>query len=631
MAGNAAGSARETIQADGSFDVEYSFNDRGRGPEIRGRYRFDSRGFPSSVELSGHDYLKAPVDERLLVRDGEARWKSQSEQGQAPAQGYYVSVNGPPDEGAWMIRALERAKGHGMALLPAGEAHLEKGAETTLTNQGQTMRVSQFLITGLSFTPFSVWVDQDRQFFATPSPWMTTIRAGWESAADKLIELERAGDDARYQSLAQRLARHPGTIVIHHVRVFDSPSATVKENQTVRIANGRIQSVEPSSNSAVAGGEVIDGRGKTLLPGLWDMHVHTDPSQGLLNIASGVTSVRDMANDIDMLLRLRKQYDTGAAIGPRIFPCGFLDGRGPYQGPTKVFADSEEEARSAIDRYFSLGYQQVKVYSSLKPELFPAIARMAHAKGMRVSGHVPNGMTAEQFVREGADEIQHMNFLFLNFLGDKAADTRTPARFTVVAENAAALDQSTPRVAAFIQLLKDRKIVVDPTLGRFESMFTDRPGQVSEGWAPVVSRLPAQIQRTTKQGGLPAAGDKDQLYKASFNSMLQMTKRLYDTGVTLVAGTDGVEGLMLHRELELWVKAGIPAGQVLQRATLGAAKVAKADAELGSINPGKWADLLLVDGNPLSNISDIRRCRVVIKGGTRYNSAELYQAVGIAP
>jgi len=256
---------------------------------------------------------------------------------------------------------------------------------------------------------------------------------------------------------------------------------------------------------------------------------------------------------------------------------------------------------------------------------------MAHAKGMRLSGHVPNGMTAEQFVRAGADEIQHMNFIFLNFMADKAGDTRTPARLTVVGENAAALDQNSPAVAAFLRLLLDRKTVIDPTLGIFESDFTDRPGQVAAGWAPILSRLPAQIQRAAMVGGLPAPGVKDQLYKDSFAALLRMTKRLYDSGVPLVAGTDNVEGLMLHRELELWVKAGIPPGKVLQVATLGAAKVAKADRELGSIQPGKRADLVLISGDPVRNISDIRRCTLVIRNGAEYRSAELYAALDIRP
>lgn len=632
MAGNPAGQSVQTRSADGTFEIQYSYNDRGRGPEVRGRYRFDARGFPDLVELSGHDYYKAPVDEHLTVADGEARWKSTSEQGQAAAQAFYVTVNGPPVEIGWLVNALQKLPGHSVRLLPGGEAHLEEGPKTTLRRAGQTVSVTEFLVTGLDFTPTPVWLDSDNRFFGVASAWLSVMREGWESANDELLKLQDATADARYRRLAQRLARHPKQLAIRHVRVFDSVTATTKEGQTVWIAGDRIQAVRPEGDfTASADTEVIDGSGRTLLPGLWDMHAHIQPSEGILNLASGVTSVRDLANDMDMLLRLRKQYETGETIGPRIFMAGFIDGRGPYQGPTKVFADNEAEARAAIDKYVASGYQQIKVYSSLNPELVAPIAAMAHAHGMRLSGHVPNGMTAEQFIRAGADEVQHMNFVFLNFMADKAGDTRTPARFTVVAENAAALDQDSPPVRSFIRLLQDRKIVLDPTMGVFEGMFTDRPGRVSASWEAVVSRLPAQIQRLTTTGGLPAAGEKDQLYRKSYAAMLDMLKRLYDAGIPLVAGTDGVEGLMLHRELELWVKAGIPTNKVLQIATLGAARVAKADSDLGSIEPGKKADIVLVTGNPTTNISDIRRPTVVVKDGVEYTSAQLYEALGIQP
>src|SRR5205085_4589777 len=137
---------------------------------------------------------------------------------------------------------------------------------------------------------------------------------------------------------------------------------------------------------------------------------------GLLDIAAGVTTVRDMANDIDFLMSQKKKYDDGTLIGPRIIAAGFLDGPGPYAGPTKVLVNSEEEIRAAIDRYKKLGYEQIKVYSSIRPELVPFITSYSHRNGLRVSGHIPAFMNAEQAVREGFNEIQHMNFLFLNFM-----------------------------------------------------------------------------------------------------------------------------------------------------------------------------------------------------------------------
>jgi hypothetical protein len=451
LSGNAAGKCIQTVAADGTVEIQFSFNDRGRGPEIHGRYRFDNRGFPTLVEITGKDYFKAPVDERLTVTDGEARWKSTTEQGSAAASGFYISAGGPPVEEGWLVSAILKSPNGAVKLLPGGEARVEKGLQTKVARGGRTLALTQYLVTGLSFVPDSVWMDSDNRFFASVSSWSAVIREGWEPAADELVKLQDQVEDKRYRDMAQRLSRRPKSLAIRHVRLFDSLTATAKEGQTVVIAGDRIQTVGPDAEvTPPAGAEIIDGSGQTLLPGLWDMHVHTGPTTGLLNIASGVTSVRDMANDIDMLGRLRKQYDSGEAIGPRIFPCGFIDGRGPFQGPTKIFADTLDEARTAIDQYAALGYRQIKVYSSLKTELVAPIAAMAHAHGMRLSGHVPNGMTAEQFIRGGADELQHINFVFLNFMEEKAGDTRTPARFTVVAENAAGLDQQSPAVAAFI-------------------------------------------------------------------------------------------------------------------------------------------------------------------------------------
>jgi imidazolonepropionase-like amidohydrolase len=179
--------------------------------------------------------------------------------------------------------------------------------------------------------------------------------------------------------------------------------------------------------------------------------------------------------------------------------------------------------------------------------------------------------------------------------------------------------------------LLEHHTTVDVTLGAFEGMFTGRPGKVSPDLAPVLTRLPAQMQRSAYSGGLPVTAKNDKLYIDSYRAMLAMTKRMYDAGIPILAGTDGIAGIMLHRELELEVEAGIPAVKSLQIATLNAARLLKRDIDLGSIFPGKRADFVLVEGNPAEHISDIRRCRMVMKDGTLYNSAEMYQAVGIQP
>jgi imidazolonepropionase-like amidohydrolase len=170
---------------------------------------------------------------------------------------------------------------------------------------------------------------------------------------------------------------------------------------------------------------------------------------------------------------------------------------------------------------------------------------------------------------------------------------------------------------------------VDPTLVAFEGMFLDRPGQMSHSYGAVGDRFPAQVRRGLFYGGLEVPAGMDQRYKDSFRQMQKMTRVLYEAGVPIVAGTDELAGFALHRELELYVDAGIPAPKVLQIATLGAARVMKKDGELGSIAPGKLADLILVEGDPSKQISDLRRVRMVIKDGVRFVVSELDAALGV--
>ena len=198
-----------------------------------------------------------------------------------------------------------------------------------------------------------------------------------------------------------------------------------------------------------------------------------------------------------------------------------------------------------------------------------------------------------------------------------------------MAQRGADLDFESIEVRAFIERLKIANVVVDPTVTIFESMFRDRPGQLSSSYAMIADRLPPQVRRTLRGGGLPVPEGMGDQYKQSFQRMLDAIKHLYDEGVTLVAGTDALTGFTLHRELELYVEAGIPAPEVLRIATLGSAQVMACDDVLGSIVPGKLADLILVDGRPDEDIRDIRRIEKVVKNGVIHDSAALYAAVGV--
>jgi hypothetical protein len=240
-------------------------------------------------------------------------------------------------------------------------------------------------------------------------------------------------------------------------------------------------------------------------------------------------------------------------------------------------------------------------------------------------------MKAEQAVRAGYDELTHINQVMLNFIGQPGDDTRTLLRFTRVGDDASRVDVAGPEVRAFIALLRERSIVVDPTAGAFEGMLTQQQGQPDPGLQPVAEYLPVLWRRRLRVAEMDLEGQRLATYRASYNRLLDLIRVMHQAGVPLVAGTDSIAGLGLHRELELYVQAGIPAPEVLRIATWNGARVAGASATAGSIERGKVADLILVDGDPSRRISDIRRTVLVLKGGVAYSPAELYETMGFKP
>jgi imidazolonepropionase-like amidohydrolase len=577
--------------------------------------------------------LKSPVHESYALEGGKAGWKSDVEEGEKKltAPVVYVSINGAPAE-LGVIAQVALGNGGKVALLPEGEATTERLAEIEVEAAGRKKRVTMYAITGLDFSPTYVWLDEDRAFFASVDDWFTTIPENWEITAKPLKAAQDKAKQERAAELAGKLAHHmPNGVLFEHVNLFDSQSGEILKDRSVVVASNRIVNVGPSDRVATpAGADVINAAGKTLLPGLWDMHAHVGDNDGLLNLAAGVTTVRDLGNDADLLLARRKRIEQGKELGTRIVLAGIMDGRGPFQGPTKVLVATEAEARAAVDNYKRLGFVQIKIYSSVKPELVPAIIDEAHKNGLRVSGHIPAEMTAAQCVELGYDEIQHVNFLILNFMPE-IKNTNTIARLIEPAKHGADLDLSSPQVQSFIKLLQDHHTKLDLTLSIFEDQYLNRAGQIPRGFQPIASRLPTQVRRNLLSTGLTPPKGMDQTYRRSFAKMMELTGLLYRSGISIEDGTDSMAGFALHRELELDVQAGIPANKVLQNATLNAARIMKLDGDLGSIAAGKLADVTLVNGNPVANISDIRKTALVMKDGVLYRPEELYSAVGVAP
>jgi imidazolonepropionase-like amidohydrolase len=614
----------------GKLRAFFQYNDRGRGPKTDSTFVLQD-GLPVSEQVVGNDYMKDPVSETFSLKDGVASWKSKAEEGSRKVSGptFYASMYGPPIESALLARAaLDR--GGRMALLPDGEARISKVRELAAQAGDKSQAVTLYAVTGFDFSPVYLWLDAKREYFASGSTWQAVVREGWESAMPELIKAQEEASQQRAREQAQRLARRPrGKLVFHDGSVFDAESARVVPHQDVVIDGNRIVAMGRTA-APPAGAEVIEAAGKTLIPGLWDMHAHVSPNDGLLNLAAGVTTVRDLANDVDELLARKKRIEEGTEIGTRIVMAGFMDGPGPYQGPTKVLVADEKSGREWIDKYAALGMVQIKLYSSLKPELVAPLAEAAHKKGLRVSGHIPAGLNASEAVKLGYDEIQHANFLVLNFMPD-VKETRTPARFIEPARRTGDLDLGSPEVRQFIQLLRDRHVTLDPTLSVFESMFLDRPGVMAVGFRTVADRLPVQIRRGFLAGNLPVPPGMDEKYRASWKKMLAFIQQLYLAGIPIEAGTDSMAGFSLHRELEIDAEAGIPAPEVLRLATLGAARIMGFEYQLGSVRPGKLADVVLIDGDPAARISDVRKAVVTVKDGLVYRPAELYGELGVKP
>jgi imidazolonepropionase-like amidohydrolase len=626
------GLATFRVDRGGDSVLTLKVSDRGRGEDFSFRLRLDAAGIPRREHLTGVDYWRHPVDEKVEIAGGVATWSGGPEKGtkKIAQPAFYITRGGLSAEAGVLAMALLRNPQHRLPLLPEGEGRLEKVGVARVTCGEKPRDLTLYLMTGLP-SPIYVWMDAAGVFFGRYDGFVTSVPQGCEDAAPAMIKAQLEAAASRWMAEAAKLSHRPsGALALKGARLFDPEAGTVTANVTVVVAGNRIQAVGPDGEVKVpAGAQVVDAHGRMLLPGLWDMHQHLTEDDGLLDLAAGVTTGRDMANDMDYLLGLKQKWESGNALGPRVVLAGVVEGPGPYASPTKMLVDTDEKARAAVDLYIAKGYAQIKIYSSLDPKLVPGIVAEAHQHGLRVSGHIPFGMTAADAVRDGYDELQHINFLFLNFI--PGVDTRTMERMTAVAEHAAEIDLTSEPVRAFIRLLKEHHTVVDPTLNIYEDLFTARSDEIRPTLAPVADRLPYQLRRTLFGGSLAIPPDQEKRYRDSYRACVAMLRLLHDEGIPIVAGTDSIAGFDLHRELELYVAAGLPAPEVLRIATLGAARVMKLDRDLGTIAPGKLADLILVDGDPTKNISDIRKVVLTVKDGVMYDPAELYRSIGVKP
>lgn len=635
--GTQAGQQVVTHGDDGVTEVEFIFKDNGRGPELQERFTLADDGTFQTYKVSGTSTFGAPVEESFS-RDGDrVKWQSTSDRGQKTVAGtaQYVPLGGTPAGFSVAIGALSQRDDGKLPLIPGGTLTLRKIAEAQVSRGDETRTVQLVTLTGIGLTPTFAWATtgDDPRLFAYIYPgYLQLIEDGWQGNADALEAQQKEAEGEALAALQQQLA-HPvsGRLLIRDARVFDSENATLGAASDVLVENGRIVSVVAAGGDAVDADQVIDADGRVLMPGLFDSHVHVGRWDGGLHLATGVTTVRDMGNDNATLQQLMTQIEAGELLSPRVVAAGFIEGESKFSARNGFVIDTLAEAREAVDWYAAHDYPQVKIYNSFPKDLLRDTVAYAHEKGLRVSGHVPAFMRAEEVVEQGFDELQHINQILLNFFVTPDTDTRTLARFYLVADETAGLDFDSAPVQDFIDLLVREKVVVDPTLATFEFLH-QRAGEMSPIVADVAEHLPPDIQRNRRSAEMDIPDDATAaLYDHSFAKLVEFVGLMHEAGVPIIAGTDEMPGFTLQRELELYVQAGMTPSEALQTATWNAAAASRVREDRGSIEVGKRADLILVDGEPTADISDIRKVALVLKGDTAYYPSEIHAALGIEP
>ncbi|WP_174286191.1 amidohydrolase family protein [Sphingomonas bacterium] len=505
---------------------------------------------------------------------------------------------------------------------PGGSIHIQPAGD--LMAGGTTLH--GYVVNGLIWGGETLWLDDDRQLAALVSTdaefdHFEAIREDLEPSLGTFIQAAAKNSLAALAQLASSAQEPPAKrLAIVGVTLIDGTGAAAAPNSTVVIEDGRISSVYRGAMPKLKDVTVLDGHGKYLIPGLWDMHAHYEQVEwGPIYLAAGVTTARDCGNEFDFITTVRDTLASGNSIGPRLLIAGIVDGTGP-RTLGAITADTPDEAVAVVRRYKAAGALQIKIYSSMKPALVPVITREAHRLSMTVTGHVPDGMTTVQAVEAGMDQINHINYPYADFL------PKDLVRSAPVTD----LDFQTPAVQHALAVFRQHATVFDPTMTVFEMqlhMSTMPIASVEPGMA----HLPPQLAAALDTPGIPLS---EATHLAKLYSTLTATLRtLHENGNPIVAGTDqSVPGYSLHRELEIYVEqAGFTPMQALQSATIVPARVMGLDKQLGTIEPGKQADMVLLNADPLADIHNTRRIAKTISAGAVYDPAPLWTVVGFKP
>jgi imidazolonepropionase-like amidohydrolase len=414
--------------------------------------------------------------------------------------------------------------------------------------------------------------------------------------------------------------------------MFDSIAGRYLPDRTVLIADGKVAAVGAAGSiKAPAGATVIDGRGKTLLPGLWDSHQHVGDDWNLLqNVATGMTNYRSPGSSIEDALSIYKRRAAGDLLAPDGKISVIIDRKDPLAAQGSLTVSSVAETIAAVDKIKAAGLWGAKFYTSMNPAWIAPGAAEAHRLGLHVHGHVPAGMRPLDAVRAGYDEITHINFIMMQAMPQEVVDkANTAARLEGPAKYGKDVDLDSPAMKAFYAELSKRHTIIDPTLSVWEPLMTSDGTSVSPEYAPFVDIAPPSVARGWKIGGYPLFGGLTRAdFHKSFDKMVGLVSRLHQNGVRIVAGTDGY-GLELVREIELYQQAGLSNAEALQTATIVPARMVGMADRTGSITRGKTADLILVNGDVSKDLGNLRHVATVFLDGYRLDGQELRQASGL--
>jgi imidazolonepropionase-like amidohydrolase len=334
--------------------------------------------------------------------------------------------------------------------------------------------------------------------------------------------------------------------------------------------------------------------------------------------------VRDCGNEFEFITAVRDAVGQGRGLGPRLLLAGVVDGTSTYTiGVERV--DTPEQARMWTDRYHDAGFQQMKIYSSVKLEELKAVADEAHRLGMSVTGHIPEGLDAYQAIEAGQDQINHIDYVANIMHAPLSENASRLDRFKAGAN----IDLESPEAKKALAFLKEHHTVVDPTLALME-FFTATTAKPPASFEPGVNKIAPELAAQLTDVGPPT--DRSEIGQKVFDKQVAIVGALHRAGIPVVAGTDQtVPGHSLHREIELYVQAGFTPMEAIQAATIVPARAMGIEKDSGTVEKGKRGDLILVNGNPLEDIHQIRNVEYVITNGTMFHTAELWQSVGFKP